>query len=184
NIYRNLLTDWLSYADSNGLDRESAFFHVTQETAFTGDSASSQPVNWFWNVSLGADGNWADLTSPAHSVANSFTLGGQDQSLALGYTEKSGEVNLRLLQGASAGWQGTWEYVTATDANGNPTQWQALPLVGDGTAGLTRSGRVTFDPPKDWVPASVNGSDRLYFVRLRTTQDGGAPVVNTVLGRD
>src|SRR5262249_40572005 len=43
NIYLDLLTDWDTYADQHGYDRESAFFHVNKATSFTGDSSSSRP---------------------------------------------------------------------------------------------------------------------------------------------
>ena len=48
NIYLELLTDWLDYADRRGFNREGAFYHVNKPTSFTGDSGSSRPVNWFW----------------------------------------------------------------------------------------------------------------------------------------
>jgi hypothetical protein len=48
NVYLNLLTDWLSYADAHGLNREDAFFHVAQATSYGGNSPSSQPVRNFW----------------------------------------------------------------------------------------------------------------------------------------
>src|SRR5262249_30752831 len=62
NIYLDLLTDWLAYADRVGADREAGFYHVGQATPFTGDSASSVPVNRFWGVYGGSDGAWTDLT--------------------------------------------------------------------------------------------------------------------------
>ena len=34
----------------------------------------------------------------------------------------------------------------------------SIPLLGDTTAGLTQSGRITFDPPADWKTASIGGS--------------------------
>ena len=49
---------------------------------------------------------------------------------------------------------------------------------------MTRDGQATFDPPRDWVPASLNGTARLFYVRVRTTAAGTAPLVNTVTGRD
>jgi hypothetical protein len=49
-LYSTLLTDWLNYADSHHVSREDAFYHVTHATYFSGDSNSSQPVNWFYRV--------------------------------------------------------------------------------------------------------------------------------------
>jgi hypothetical protein len=185
NIYRELLTDWLNYADAHGIDREAAFYHVTQATPFTGDSASSWPVAWFWSVQVGSNGNWTDVTSIAHSASSGpVQFGSLGQSLVLGNTEQFREMNFNLAGGAANGWSGVLEYASAVDANGNPTTWSTLRTISDETNGFQNSGRVTFDPPSDWVTASINGSPRLYYVRIRTTSDGTAPVAATILGRD
>ena len=185
NIYLSLLTDWLNYADAHGLNREGAFYHVSEATPFTGDSASSQPVNWFWGVQRGNDSEgWTDLTLAAHSPNQTVAFGGAGEVLNVGYTEKFREINLSLQQAAAAGWSSQLEYVTAVDANGNPTAWAPLTTITDGTRGLTGSGTITFDPPADWVTASINGGPRLYYVRFRTTSDGSAPVAASILGRD
>src|SRR5439155_26233915 len=34
NIYRELLTDWLNFADAHGYSREAAFYHATQALPF------------------------------------------------------------------------------------------------------------------------------------------------------
>ena len=47
------LTSWLNWAAANGVSRELAFYHVSVPTPFIGNSASSQPVDWFWNVGGG-----------------------------------------------------------------------------------------------------------------------------------
>src|SRR5262249_41046383 len=97
NIYRELLIDWLNYADAHGFNREDAFYHVTRATPFTGNSASSWPVNWFWSVQVGSDGNWTDETSLAHSAsAPNVTFGGAGQSLVIGNTEQFREINVNL----------------------------------------------------------------------------------------
>ena len=64
--------------------------------------------------------------------------------------------------------------------------WKALPLSRDGTSGLRQSGAITFDPPKDWVTASVGGSERFYYVRFRATAGTAdlAAELKTVFGRD
>src|SRR5258708_23569954 len=49
-LYFDLMTDWLRYADAHAINREAAFYHVSQATSFSGTSASSQPVTWFWGV--------------------------------------------------------------------------------------------------------------------------------------
>ena len=66
NLYQGLLTDWLNYADRTNAAREAAFYHVSQATAFTGSSPSSQPVNYFWDVSrsnISGTGTPTDYTS-------------------------------------------------------------------------------------------------------------------------
>ena len=44
-LYQDLLTAWMNYAYSNGINPEAAFYHVTQPTAFSGNSPSSQLAN-------------------------------------------------------------------------------------------------------------------------------------------
>jgi hypothetical protein len=184
NLYGSLLTDWDAFADAHGLARESAFYHVATATPFAGNSPSSQPVDWFWSVLLSGPG-YKDLTTQAHGGAiGGVPFGAVGQSVAVGYPEKFREINVTLQAAAGAGWAGQWEYATAVDANGNPTAWKPLTLLGDTSNGLHQSGTITFDPPADWVAASLNGSARLYFVRLRTTGAGTTPVAQTVLGRD
>jgi hypothetical protein len=184
NVYLGLLTDWLAYADQHHLSRESAFYHVTRATPYSGASASSVPVNNFWGVYVGRDGSWTDRTASARNAGDSFALGGAGTSLAIGYTEKFREINVSLRSAAANGWTGVLEYATAVDAQGRPTAWAALRTLSDATGGLRRSGTITFDPPANWVASSVNGSARLYYVRVRTTSGGTAPVVTTLLGRD
>jgi hypothetical protein len=73
------------------------------------------------------------------------------------------------------------------DANGNPTAWKSLALKSDATGGLRTSGRITFDPPKDWVPAAMTaGGDRFYSVRFRVTAGTAADgaELKTIFGRD
>jgi hypothetical protein len=184
-IYQSLLTDWLNYADAHGVSRESAFYHVTQATPFTGTSPSSQPVNWFWGVYQGGqDFGFTDVTVAAHNSSATVPFGGFGQAVYIGYTDPFREINFKLQSGARDGWSYVLEYATAADAQGNPINWATLRTVSDTTAGLAHSGRITFDPPSNWVTGSINGTNRLYYVRLRTVSDGMAPVARTILGRD
>jgi hypothetical protein len=102
----------------------------------------------------------------------------------LGNTERFREINFDLSTGASGGWRGVLEYASATDAAGNPTAWKTLNTVSDGTGGFAKSGRITFDPPADWVTNKLGDGPRLYYVRLRTTANGQAPISRSILGRD
>jgi hypothetical protein len=189
NLYQGLLTDWLQYADRTGASRERAFYHVTKPTAFQGSSPSSQPVTWFWGVyQSNGTGNPVDVTSAARGGRlTNVQFGGAGTRTAIGFVEKFRELNVTLTRGASSGWAGVWEYATAVDAAGNPTAWKTLTLNSDATAGLTTSGRITFDPPKDWVPSSLTpGGPRLFAVRLQVTAGTAAtgPELRTVFGRD
>lgn len=185
NIYLSLLTDWLAYADRNGISREDAFYHVSKATAYTGGSPSSILVNQFWGVHRSDASVWSDLTNVARSTSSTVDLGGTGSALAIGYTEKFREINATLKAASAGGWAAKWEYVTAVDANGKPTAWAPLTLLRDGTANMRSTGAITFDPPKNWVAASINGSARLFYVRAVTTSAGGTPpVLAKLTGRD
>jgi hypothetical protein len=185
-LYRELQTDWLNWADAHHVNRESAFYHVATPTKFSGKSSASQPVNWFWGVYLGGgSADFTDVTSAAHDPSSrAVQFGDVGTSVYIAYPDKFREINFRLSSGARSGWSGVLDYATAVDARGVPTAWAPLKTISDTTNGLTRSGRVTFDPPSDWTTASVNGSARMFYVRVRTTGSGSAPVADTILGRD
>jgi hypothetical protein len=184
NLYQDLLLNWLSYADGQGLSREEAFYHASRPTPFSGNSPSSQPVNWFWGVYSGGQ-TLTDSTSQARGTrSGGVAFGGAGQSVYVGYPERFREINVQLTTPAGGGWSMVAEYATAVDAAGNPTAWAPLHLLADGTAGLTHPGQFTFDPPADWKPASVGGSGRLFYVRFRTVTGGVAPRAATILGRD
>jgi hypothetical protein len=185
-LYRELLTDWLSWADAHHVSRESAFYHVATPTKFSGRSASSQPVNWFWAVYLGGgEPDFTDVTWAAHDPsARAVQFGDVGTSVYLGYPDKFREINVNLASGARGGWSGVLEYATAVDARGVPTAWAPLRTLTDTTRGLTRSGQITFDPPNNWTTASVNGSARMSYVRIRTVSGGTAPLADTILGRN
>jgi hypothetical protein len=184
-LYGSLLLDWDNWADAHGVSREAAFLHVTQPTAFSGDSPSSQPVSWFWAVYQGGSSpNFTDMTESAHIAGSqSISLGGAGTSTYIGFPEQFGQVNFNLASAASGGWSAVLEYPTAVDGSGNPTAWAAMPQS-NSTAGFTRSGQITFTPPSNWQTSSVNGSARMYFVRLRVVSGWQPPVANTILGAD
>jgi hypothetical protein len=185
NIYLDLLTDWLDYADRHGFDREGAFYHVNKPTPFHGDSGSSRPVNWFWSVRRGSDASgWTDLTQVARNSAPTVEFAPAGQSIAVGYPEKFREININLKSAGASTWSAKLEYATARDAQGRPTGWKPLTTSSDTTTGLRRSGTLTFDPPSDWRTSSVDGSDKLYYIRFRTTGLGAAPVANSIRSRD
>lgn len=191
NLYLEGLTDWLNYADRNRIPRESAFYHVAAATAFLGDSPSSMPVNWFWNVQRGplaGDSGFVKLTSQAQSSqTGDVPIPGAGNALYVGYPDRFRELNFTLSLPAGAGWRGTIEYPTRVDAAGRPIEWNTLQVIADSTNGFRRSGAITFDPPIDWKPSVIAGStDGLYYVRIRSTSGGTAlpPLATRILGRD
>lgn len=187
NLYEGLLGDWIDYTRRNNVNSELAFFHVTQATPFTGASASSQPVTWFWSAYQMSNGVLSDQTSAIRGGRNyNVNLGAAGAWIAIGSLDKFREINLTMAAAAGAGWNGVWEYVAAVDSNGSPSVWKTLPRNSDGTAGLTKSGAILFDPPADWKASSIGGSPREYYVRLRTTAGTAAhaPQVKTAFGRD
>jgi hypothetical protein len=182
-LYLDLLTDWLAYADKKGVSREAAFYHVAVPRPYKGNSPSSRPVNWFWKVLRGGGRYFQDFTEAARGPAGRISFARAGDSLYLGYPDRYREINFVLASPAGA-CRIVAEYAAGADAAGRPTSWRPLGLAGDGTAGLTRSGAVTFDPPRDWRPVSLNGSARLFYVRLRTTAGVALPVASALLGRD
>ncbi len=184
NIYLELLTDWLEYADRHGVPRESAFYHVTKPTPFSGDSASSRPVRWFWSIQRGSEENWTDFTRTARRSPDTFLLGNAGQSVAVGYPERYREIHVSLSRAGAASWNGILEYVSEVDAMGNPTQWSRLALLQDGTNGFSRNGTIVFDPPRDWKTARIGTNERLFYVRIRTEGNGRPPEIVHLFGRD
>lgn len=187
NLYGDLLTDWFEYAGKAGADREAAFFHVTQATAFTGQSAASVPVREFWKVARGAadgSGSLTDLTREARGTGTTgVAFGTAGQALSLGWTDRFRELNFTV-QTAAAGWAGRIEYVSEVNADGSPKAWKTLQLLSNGTNGFTTTGQILFDPPADWKAAKLRGTTQLlYYVRVVTTQ-GTGPTARSLFGRD
>jgi hypothetical protein len=187
NLYQDLLTDWLNYADRTGVSRELAFYHVTRATPFRGSSPASQPVTWFWSaVQTTPTGNNILATTAARGGGSGVRLGGAGTTTALGYPDPFREINLTLQKAAESGWSGVWEYAAAVNAQGQVMSWKPLPLLADTTAGQRQNGRLTFDPPQDWQPASLAGGPRLYYVRFRVTAgtSEAQAIWQSALGRD
>lgn len=191
NLYLELLTDWLDYADDHGVSRESAFYHVSEATAFSGSSASSQPVDWFWNVQRGpASGNtgYVKLTSEArNATTGDVSFGAAGQTMYFGYTDKFREINFNLSSGKQNGWTYVVEYTSSVNSEGVGNGWKTLNVISDSTTGLSKSGQWTFDPPSDWKTSMMVGATSpLYYVRIRAVSGTAAqaPVASTITGRD
>jgi hypothetical protein len=200
NIYQNLLTNWLHYADTHGLDREGAFLHVNTPTPYSAYSLSTQPVTWFWSAYqyLNSTQKYTDVTAIAHQTPISSTSkvafgSNPGDAVLLGYPDRFDQINVNLSSksGSGAAWPFVVEYPSAVDASGNVTAWSPLTVT-DGTAGLTKSGTISFLPPTNWQAAVVPGfqinteTTWLYYVRIRTLSgaSGTAPTAYTLLGRD
>jgi hypothetical protein len=183
NLYLDLLTDWLTWADRKGYSRESAFFHAAQLKHFRGDSPSSQPVAWFWRVYKGGTSlTW--LTSAARGKSGEMKFPSAGESLYVGYPDPFREINVILASGARGGWSASLEYPSAVDGNARPITWKKIRPIADGTSALTQSGQIVFDPPADWKTAALGGSARLFYMRFHTTTGGNAPLATSILGRD
>jgi hypothetical protein len=188
NLYQDLLTNWLSYADRSGTSRELAFYHVSRATPFQGSSPAAQPVNWLWSAVRTTGTASTEVTSAARSGTTAgINLGATGDTLQLGYPDRFRELNVVLKRPATAGWQSQFEYVSAVNADGTPRTWSLLRIDSDSTNSFAANGRIVFDPPRDWVSAKLTTTSASYFyVRLRNTSGSAAqaPVLNTVLGRD
>jgi hypothetical protein len=184
-VYQQLLLSWDNYAEANGISPENAFYHAAVPTPFSGNSSDSQPVDWFWAV-YNSGTSWTDNTWAAHESSGEFSLAPAGQATYIGYPEEFAMINLQLASPGS-NWQGTFQYPTAVDSKGNPTSWATLSLDTDTTSGLAHTGQITFAPPPNWVPATVNGYGRLYYVRIESTGTGTSsapPQVQSLLDDD
>jgi hypothetical protein len=199
NLYNDLLTDWLTYAD--GMDaqhREEAFYHVAFATPFSANFAignnSTRDVRTFWQAYRGA-GTLTKLhvTNAGLTTGVSFGAPGSGstaQSLYVGYPDRFREININLTTPADASYTYVLEYCSAVDANGMPlaSGWKTLTIISDTTNSLRHAGlgRITFDPPSDWVPAKLeSGEGRVFFVRFRATSSTGTtPVASVIQGRN
>jgi hypothetical protein len=181
NVYENLLLDWLSWADSQGISREFAFYHASTPTPFQGDSPSSRPVSWFWHAYRGGS-RPHEVTPEITGSKSRFQMPAVGESLYLGYPERFAEVQIRLVDGANADYSGIWEWLAGTDPT-SPEAWLPLTLTRDETSGLRGSGAIHFDPPKNWKAASFQAKDRLFYIRFRCL-DGRPPFAVSILGRD
>ena len=185
NLYQGLLLDWLNYADTNAQSRESAFYHVSEPTPFSGSSPSSQPVNWLWHVARTDDSTTTDLTPAAHSQQGAgVAFGGGDSLVTVGYPDRFSELNIQLSKPASLGWNAVIDYPAQV---GNSIVWKRLPIANDSTLRFTQNGQIAFDPPSDWVTSIVpDTGERLYTLAIRTVSgsEADAPIATTILGRD
>lgn len=110
----------------------------------------------------------------ATAYAGQVALSGQTY---LGYEEPFADIRFTL---STAGAD-----VVRTVQYWNGSGWATLSAeLQDGTAAFTRSGTLSFVPPADWQPTSLNGSRRKYFVRIVVSAARVVPVSSQIRGDD
>ncbi|MEX2141329.1 MAG: hypothetical protein WD894_18835 [Pirellulales bacterium] len=137
-----------------------------------GDTPISAAATKVWQVDVAPGPVYVDETADFNSTANADFLPfpateAVGDYLAIGYFQPFTKVTFDYANG-TAGFGGAvaWEYWDGDE-------WKALGSVTDGTNGFTAvaaDGRtVTWSPPNDWKPVSINGSAQLYYVRASVT---------------
>ncbi len=184
------LQDWLVYADAHAYSREDAFWHMSATLAFSAAAASARPPRWFWAVyRMLAAGTLANNYTQTTASTPAVTFGAAvNDFLALGNLDRFYKITLNLSTARAGGYTYVLEYPTAVNGSGVPTAWSTLTTLTDGTTGLTVTGSlqdITWDPPADWVPCTINSSTKaMYFVRFRCTSTGTTPVASKCYGED
>jgi hypothetical protein len=115
-------------------------------------------------IAPGETSNWKDVTTPAADDSTGdvpiFTNNGDE--LYVGLSEPFDYVYFLLSTSASSDISPTWEYW-------NGSAWQTLEITKNPTYDFTSSGRIEFIPPSDWQLTSVNGSENLYYLKVKRT---------------
>lgn len=94
-------------------------------------------------------------------------------ALYIGYEEPFAEVNWEF--------EKTGRQVSWLSEFWNGSSW--LPLtISDGTEGFSRKGQMTFIPPSNWQPLSVNSSRPKYFIRLIFRDADTDPISSRIYG--
>jgi hypothetical protein len=185
NIYNTLLQDWFLYADTHaGVHREDAFFHaaVAFPYAYNVGGTNVRPFEFFWACCDQSGTSFDPVNGPVTVPA---TAG---QALYLGYSDPFREVNFSLTSAGSGGYACVYEVPTAVNSSFAPTVWTPITPLSDTSNGLTSTGagKLLFDPPPNWQPSipGVPGTTYLYWIRVRATTSGSAPVCSSILGRN
>lgn len=193
NIYTDTMMDFLNYCYSNNIDPELGFFHAAQPFNYTIGGANTLPVIQPWSLFTGSGANNFSSNLNFYSSRDSLPAVLPNQSgyyLYFGYPEKFRQISLTGIQtAANSGWSYTLEYPTYT----NPITWSGIPILTDGTNGLTKNGIIDFDVPSGWVPTSFNinyyieavtTNHSYYYVRFNVHSSGVSPYYTGICGRD
>lgn len=144
-------------------------------STYDGASMLTGVATSVWRAAQGT--NWLDRTSDAANTTSGdiALFSNNGDVLYMGSAFRFDYVYFDLQTGASGSVAPSWEY---WDGGG----WQPLAIAENPSYGFTGSGRISFDPPAQWRPRSLNGSGNLFFVRaVRTASGLGTPPVASQL---
>jgi uncharacterized phage protein gp47/JayE len=159
-------------AISSSNDTKVALISKT-ERSFSSKIKIIEDFEKVFNEESGVD---IDRTSDASNELTQFTAFADDLDYVyVGISQvKFYSIYFRLQSGASENINLSMEYYDGTI-------WKEIGFT-DETDGLQNQGHIHFGRPQDWIPVSVNGSDALYYIRLRRNNINGltAPIVEAV----
>ncbi len=116
--------------------------------------------------------NGSAFTDKSPTVGN-FTW--SQNTYYIGYSEPFDEINYNVTTPAN-GITVTYAYSTGA---GSFTSFSP-----SGDCGITITGTCSWNPPANWVTASVNSSRAKYWIRVSLTSGGTRPITASVLGFD
>ena len=186
-------------AISEGVPYEDFLLHFSEDTEIdppkvehaSQTSLGGKPWVVGWTAQAGHAGFWLYQTPPWNGIAawSGAAAGG---AVYVYQFERFDEIDVCLTVGGSGG-RLRVEYpsavgVSSVAADGVvvdrlATSWSVMSLTFDGTAGLTRSGRLRWHPPADWQMASTHdGSGKTYggtgpYFGQSALRDGGVAYV-------
>jgi hypothetical protein len=167
------------------------FYHYVKDTATDKNYAdlkakgSSQVENRFHKVYTTDDGiKFADFTPDVYGIyydgdqknQSDFNINickNNSSALYIGHPFKYKELNINVSKPSDIGV--SFQYPAPFKM-----MWQALPVV-DATKGMKQPGKITFDPPANWIKTGING-DELYWIRIKCNSGTGPVTLQTTKG--
>lgn len=174
---------WARWALQRGVSQEEIALHYAVDTTVRLPYAvNDREFEYFvvWRQSYGR-WEWVRFDHYGYSIPNQ--VGG---ALYIGHFQRWDIMYFAFSRVAAGGFDGVWEYCSAVDSEGRPTEWTPLTIVEDTTvvAGqkFAQNGVVRFVPPKpgtEWklcyLPNQPTGGIQWgYYLRFRVTQTGSA----------
>ncbi|MBI2975058.1 MAG: hypothetical protein HYY43_05665, partial [Deltaproteobacteria bacterium] len=169
---------------------DNLFYHYAKDTVTDKKYAemkvqgSSQVESRFHKV-YNYDGiNFADVTPDVYGIyydgdqknQSDFNIDickNSSSALYIGHPFKYKELNINVSKPSDIGV--SFQYSVLSKM-----MWQALP-VADATKGFKQSGKITFDPPANWIKTNING-DKLYWIRIKCNSGTGPATLQTTKG--